>query len=573
MPLAPHCERLGCTTSSGSAATSLATGPGGGPPADVAHARQDATVESLEEESNLSASQINHYWLKFKGTSLEPVLRVLPAERHSAMRLVDARYLLELGGFERVDGMRRDYPARKVPQKWWVRTKECGCMRRRQDLPARAFVSLADLQQARCPVVYGKGALPVVAVSYPWLQPDHPDPRGDTLTLLAYALASLLNHFPYMNDFNVKLQDIELLGVFIDFMSLHQKGAGIGRTGSEQRLFDLALESLAELYSHPGTMIFKVSRLPEGYPDGFTFPQDCTPNKADYYQRGWCHCESSVAGLTKASMFVLDIGKITAAPENESIEVLDQDKLAAATTGGLPSKPQALTSWKQAAQADRAGPMLPEDFAASLEHKSFTSKKADCSRVAAIYMAAFVARFAEAAELHYNTLQWDVADAQALARVLACGAAPLLKKLEMWNTGIGAAGMSALAAALPAGAAQLEVLNVNQNDIGDAGASALAEALSSGAAPLLRELIMNQNGIEDAGASAVAEALSSGAAPQLKQLQMRDNRIGDAGAIALAEALSSRVAPQVMTLSIQRNTFGEAGREALAALGRINLEL
>ncbi|CAK0803456.1 unnamed protein product, partial [Prorocentrum cordatum] len=156
--------------------------------------------------------------------------------------------------------------------------------------------------------------------------------------------------------------------------------------------------------------IFKVSRLPEGYPDGFTFPQDCTPNTADYYQRGWCHCESSVAGLTKASMFVLDIGKITAAPENESIEVLDQDKLAAATTGGLPSKPQALTSWKQAAQADRAGPMLPEDFAASLEHKSFTSKKADCSRVAAIYRAAFVARFAEAAELHYNTLQWDVAD-------------------------------------------------------------------------------------------------------------------------------------------------------------------
>ena len=43
--------------------------------------------------------------------------------------------------------------------------------------------------------------------------------------------------------------------------------------------------------------------------------------------------------------------------------------------------------------------MTPEDFAAELELKSFTSKKADLPTVGALYKAAYTKRFAAATGL------------------------------------------------------------------------------------------------------------------------------------------------------------------------------
>ena len=40
-------------------------------------------------------------------------------------------------------------------------------------------------------------------------------------------------------------------------------------------------------YSHPKILTLKLTKLPPGYPNGFTFPRGITPNTASYFDRGW----------------------------------------------------------------------------------------------------------------------------------------------------------------------------------------------------------------------------------------------------------------------------------------------
>ncbi len=90
-----------------------------------------------------------------------------------------------------------------------------GKLPRRQDLPDAAFVTLPKLKR----IYYGGGStLPITCVSHPWLQPDHPDPYGDNLRLVASALEATLEFFG-------GTYDIATHGVFVDFGSLCQKGA------------------------------------------------------------------------------------------------------------------------------------------------------------------------------------------------------------------------------------------------------------------------------------------------------------------------------------------------------------
>ena len=186
-------------------------------------------------------------WLKLGGDEFRDVLVVNQDLGDSPVRLVDARYLIELASTG-------------------------GLLKHRQALPEKAFISLAALQKMDS----GRGALRVIVLSYPWLQPDHPDPHGQTLQLLARVLKAYV------------VRAGGTCGVFIDFCSLHQKGAGgTERTPAEARLFATALGCLSDWYSHPKTVVLKVSTMPEGYPRGFTFAEGTTPNIADYYGRGW----------------------------------------------------------------------------------------------------------------------------------------------------------------------------------------------------------------------------------------------------------------------------------------------
>ncbi len=72
----------------------------------------------------------------------------------------------------------------------------------------------------------------------------------------------------------------------------------------------------------------------------------------------------------------------------------------------------------RACKAGRAPPLTPADFAAQLEVKSFTSKKADLSTVGRLYADGFEQRFGEARELNYAELGWGDHEANMVAKVL-----------------------------------------------------------------------------------------------------------------------------------------------------------
>ena len=189
-------------------------------------------------------------WRSDGGADLESALQVDPEHGDSPVALIDARYIVEL----------------------W---KRGGKILRRQDLPKEAFIDLETVK--RLPMGNGYG-LRVIAVSHPWQQPDHPDPKEVNLTLLA----KVLERFIKGRSGRAKG---ETYACFFDFMSCFQKGPDGKRTDKEMALFGKALSNMMVWYGHPKTMTFKLTRLPEGYPNGFKFPEGMKPNMADYEDR------------------------------------------------------------------------------------------------------------------------------------------------------------------------------------------------------------------------------------------------------------------------------------------------
>lgn len=334
------------------------------------------------------------YWNYNGGEELVSALEYDEALGDSPVALVDARYLISLADQGRI-------------------------LPRRQELPATAFVSIAALKQMSS---YFMAALPIVVVSHPWLEPFHPDPKGSTLRLLAKALRLMCQRCD--------------CAVFLDFVSLHQKGAqGEERTPSEMALFSRALGSLSPWYSHPKTWVFKVTALPEGYPDGFDFPTTMTPNQADYHDRGWCFCESSMASLAKISWLVLDLSKLNG----------DETHFWAKT---LHDSQSVLDTCK----AGRAPPITPAEFSDLLQTKSFTSKKADIGVVIALYTLSFEQRLGSATMIGYHELGWTDTDLASLIKVIESGAMPKLTHLHLHGNQITAEGIRNLATAARSGA-------------------------------------------------------------------------------------------------------------------------
>ena len=194
------------------------------------------------------------FWRMKGGASLESALQVDPDHGDSPVALIDARYIVEL----------------------W---KRGGKILRRQDLPKEAFIDLKTVK--RMPSGYG-GCLRVIAVSHPWQQPDHPDPKEVNLTLLAKVLERFIAQKAFVYGAG---QVDSTYACFFDFMSCFQKGPDGTRTAKEMTLFGKALSNMMVWYGHRKTLTFKLTRLPEGYPNGFIFPEGMKPNMADYEDR------------------------------------------------------------------------------------------------------------------------------------------------------------------------------------------------------------------------------------------------------------------------------------------------
>ena len=217
---------------------------------DAQRIAKEAAVATAEP---LKLVKHDKWWHRDGGADLESALKVDPEHGDSPVALIDARYIVEL----------------------W---KRGGKILRRQDLPKEAFIDLETVK--RMPRGSGQ-CLRVIAVSHPWQQPDHPDPKEINLKLLA----KVLERFIAYGSSGGNRQKGYTYACFFDFMSCFQKGPDGKRTDKEMALFGKALSNMMVWYGHPKTMTFKLTRLPEGYPKGFTFPEGMKPNMADYEDR------------------------------------------------------------------------------------------------------------------------------------------------------------------------------------------------------------------------------------------------------------------------------------------------
>jgi hypothetical protein len=75
--------------------------------------------------------------------------------------------------------------------------KAGGILMRRQELPEEAFISVEELERMFGDGNYD-GVLPIIAISFCWLTPPHPDPRGVQLQTIATVLDSWRRRCPCM---------------------------------------------------------------------------------------------------------------------------------------------------------------------------------------------------------------------------------------------------------------------------------------------------------------------------------------------------------------------------------------
>jgi len=430
-------------------------------------------------------------------------------------------------------------------------------------LPPAAFQSysgvLAGTPACSTPVP----KLHVVCVSHCWLQADHPDPRGHNLRILARALRLLDAHV-----YGPRPQRMGRWAVFMDLCCIHQncrdsKGVpqqrtyqrlegsdkfadgAIGRFDSENVLFKEALGSLGSFYSHPCTYVFMLTKFPEDYQ---TAAYTHSGNTEQYFNRGWCYCESSWAVLTKPSDLTLNLGLSTG-------DEISYSKLV------------------EVCSAERKPPVFPDAFEVELQRKAFTNGKDDRPRVAELYRDAFAKRLQYSQRLLFRNLQWDDEHMKQLVTALAAsGAGPNLQLLDLRGNRAGDEGAARLAEAFRAPGAfpKLRELNLSENQLGAAGAAHLAEAFRApGAFPELCELNLSENQIGAAGAEKMARALqASGTLPKLEILLLDGNGIGNVGALHLKNVLlAPEAVPRLQRLTLRGNMIGKRTRIELKGCG------
>ena len=116
-------------------------------------------LRTLEEDDEL--------WRENEGTAFESALQVDPEHGVSPVKLIDMRFIIALGELG-------------------------GTMLRRQDLPKEAFIDFETVKRLNW-----AGALPIISISHPWQQPDHPDPKEVNLQLLAKVMKLMLDRLKH----------------------------------------------------------------------------------------------------------------------------------------------------------------------------------------------------------------------------------------------------------------------------------------------------------------------------------------------------------------------------------------
>lgn len=265
-----------------------------------------------------------------------------------------------------------------------------------------------------------KASLPVLALSTPWLDADHPDREGETLASLAPILRVLLG---------VCGGDEYTIGVLWDYASLPQPI----RSPAEHGRFVDGLRSLTLWYSHPYTHVLLMSReVPLAAPGGGEYT-----NTRSYASRGWCELERRVASLATVRHCLWDLSQMPAAADAALAEGGGSETGAAQITADM----QALLAMRafdrlrsQLTLQQRAPPVAPNAFAYAMRKKveagqmTFLEAR-DLDTVLEMYEAGFVSLFENyrradpmGALTAFSNMQWGAAEAKTLATTFAYAA-------------------------------------------------------------------------------------------------------------------------------------------------------
>jgi hypothetical protein len=313
------------------------------------------------------------------------------------------------------------------------------------------YISVDDLRRTSCPEdPMGRAkcpCIPIIAISLPWLHPEHPDPLGDNLKLIGEVLAFFVERAASAAAAVVGEGRTQRWGVLWDFASLFQHlPSERRRDAREERLFQEGLQSLADFYSHPYTRVFRLTRFPEGYPASYEqrgYGLPTRANASEYMERGWCFTETCWASMIKPSWLCLDLGQYSSSKQYDDWFELTQDCVR---------------------DGARIAPKTPAQFEEELCSKTFTNGKEDQPRVSQLYLTSFVDLLGNEIELIFEGLNWGDSQAEQVAAVIKTGC---LRSLE--------------------------TLTLKDNDIGDRGMRTLASAIREAALPMLREVVVAGN--------------------------------------------------------------------------------
>ncbi|EOD30873.1 hypothetical protein EMIHUDRAFT_232274 [Emiliania huxleyi CCMP1516] len=459
---------------------------------------------------------------------------------------------------------------RLISLNWLIALAERGgVLPRRQDLPEEAFLSSAQLrrieQGARrgfnsvgheeaierfikepslssllgwLASFFGRkrnpdGLLPIISVSYCWLEAAHPDREGRQLQLLSRKQRGLYGGRGLLGA--CRDYGFSDMGVFLDWSSGYQRDPALfaerrayeaSRSGEEKAAFGRMLENTMDLwYAHASVTVVLLTQLPDELPAGFD-------RSRTYDTRGWTTFERCSAELgAKPSSLGFAKWKLV-------IDVASDD-------GG----------------AQRRLPATPERMATLLATCRFTNG-ADSTTVLALYEKTAKAVLGTVEKLDYTGLPLVRGDAWTSPALLAeaLNHCESLRTLVVAGNRLDDEGVAELAAGLEGGALPvLEALYVAANRFGARGVGALCGVFHRGVAPALQTLDVAATPIGDEGAVALAAALSTGKPSHGLSLAFCD--VSDEGAMALAAALPA--AGQGCRVNAFFNRIGLAGQAAL----------
>ena len=481
-----------------------------------------------------------------------------------------------------------------------------GVLPRRQNLPNEAFIDAAHLRQIEAGARRGwdqKGfaahlqsigsggglsslialvagvfrfkrnvddLLPIVAISYCWLEAAHPDREGKQLRLLCDRLKNLYGGRGLLGA--CRDYGFADMGVFIDWGSGYQKDPTLwpvwmsvdeirtmseslsdeelkkaavdgvqmvserrayegSRPKDQKDAFDRMLTRTMDLwYAHAAVTVVLLTQLPDELPAGFD-------KSRTYASRGWTTFERCSSELAKN--FDLKVAKWKL--------VIDISDKSGVKSGG----------------ALRRLPTTPERMVDLLADCRFTNG-ADKQAVIKLYEKTARNVLGALVELDYmgsifvNDDPWS-SPARLAEALNYCVS---LKRLKLHGSRLDDEGATQLAAGLNDGALPaLEIVQLSSCRFSARGIREIFSVFRRGIAPNLSALLIAFNPFGDAGVAAIATALASGCMPPRLAVLLAGVDMGDDGAKALATALPS--AGPGCDVICAFNRIGFAGQSAL----------